>query len=147
MIGIGNPIMKDDGIGIQVIRHLKDKAPEGVDLVEGSVYSADLLPMLEGRSKAVFVDGIDAGEEPGSVFRFTPDQVRNRSGAPLSLHDYGLYDLINAAILLDQCPENITLIAIQVKEVDPGRTMSDELVEAVPRAAGLVLLEIGCADD
>jgi len=70
IIGIGNLIRSDDGIGVHVARRLQGMVPDDVEVVEGSVYCADLFGFLEGRSKAIFIDGIDAGEEPGAVFRF-----------------------------------------------------------------------------
>lgn len=142
VIGIGNPIKSDDGIGIHVVRHLEGRVPEGVELVEGSIYCADMLPFLEGRTKAVFVDGIDAGEEPGAIFRFTPDEVRQSRAAPLSVHDFGLYELVNAARLLEQCPGEVVLISVQVKCLDVGLELSEELEDVLPRVCELVLEEI-----
>src|SRR5450756_3252715 len=69
VIGIGNPIMSDDGIGVQAVRYLEGRLPDNVELMEGSVYCADLLPFPENRRKVVFIDGIDAGSEPGTLFR------------------------------------------------------------------------------
>ncbi len=143
VIGIGNTIESDDGAGVQVIRHLQGRVPDGVELVEGSVYCADLFVFLEGRGRAIFIDAIDAGEEPGAVFRFTPEQVRDRKpGVSLSVHDFGLYELISSARLLGQCPEEITIFAIQVKDTDIGEELSPEVAAAVEKVSGLVLEEL-----
>jgi hydrogenase maturation protease len=144
VIGVGNPIMKDDGVGLHAVRYLEGRLPENVELLEGSVYCADLLPFLENRRKVVFIDGIDAGSEPGTLFRFSPDEVGKQKGKePLSLHDFGIYELITAAKLLDQCPEEITLIAVQVKNVEIGEELSQEVREAIPRIYRLLLEELG----
>lgn len=144
VIGIGNPIMSDDGIGVQAVRYLEGRLPDNVELMEGSVYCADLLPFLENRRKVVFIDGIDAGSEPGTLFRFSPDEVRKQKGEePVSLHDFGIYELITAAKLLDQCPEDMTLIAVQVKNVEIGEELSQEVREAIPRIHRLLLDELG----
>jgi len=144
VIGIGNPIMSDDGIGVHAVRYLEGRLPDDVELIEGSVYCADLLSFLENRRKVVFIDGIDAGAEPGTLFRFSPDEVRNQKvNEPVSLHDFGIYELITAAKLLDQCPEEIVLIAIQVKNVEMGEELSQEVREAIPRIHRLLLEEFG----
>lgn len=146
VIGIGNPIKSDDGIGVRAVRYLEGKVPPEVELVEGSVYCADLFTFIENRSKVIFIDGIDAGEEPGSIFRFSPDEVRHRKPVvSMSVHDFGLYDLIATARLMDQCPEDITIIAVQVKDVDFGEELSEEVSAALPGVCELILAELGGA--
>jgi hydrogenase maturation protease len=144
VIGIGNILMSDDGVGVHAVRYLKDKLPGDVPLIEGGVYGLDLLPYLEGRDKAVFIDAVDAGDEPGAVFRFSPGDVAMREAAPsMSLHDLGLYELIAAAQLLDQCPGSIIIIAVQVKSLETGTELSQEVRDALPYVHRLVVEEIG----
>jgi len=139
--------MSDDGIGVHAVRYLEGRLPDDVELIEGSVYCADLLPFLENRRKVVFIDGIDAGAEPGTLFRFSPDEVRNQKrNEPVSLHDFGVYELITAAKLLDQCPEDIILLVVQVKNVEIGEELSQEVREAIPRIHRLLLDELGISD-
>lgn len=147
VIGIGNPIMSDDGVGVHAVRYLEGRLPDNVELIEGSVYCADLLPFLENRRKVVFIDGVDAGAEPGTIFRFSPDEVRKRKGIePISLHDFGIYELITAARLLGGCPGEITLLAVQVKNVEVGEELSQEVLEAIPRIHKLLLDDLGVTD-
>jgi len=144
VIGIGNLLLSDDGAGIHAVRFLQDKLPPGVTLVEGGVYGLDLLPYLEGRDKVIFIDALDAGENPGALFRFTPRDVKPEQSTPaVSVHDLGLYELIGAAQLLDQCPEDIIIIAVQVKSLETGMELSPEVREALPHIHRLVLEEIG----
>ncbi len=139
--------MSDDGIGVHAVRYFEGRLPDDVELIEGSVYCADLLPFLENRRKVVFIDGIDAGAEPGTLFRFSPDEVRNKKGKePVSLHDFGVYELITAAKLLDQCPEDIMILAVQVKNVEIGEELSQEVREAIPRIHRLLLDELGISE-
>jgi len=139
--------MSDDGIGVHAVRYLEGRLPDDVELIEGSVYCADLLPFLENRRKVVFIDGIDAGAEPGTLFRFSPDEVRNKKRKePVSLHDFGVYELITAAKLLDQCPEDIILLVVQVKNVEIGEELSREVREAIPRIHRLLLDELGISE-
>lgn len=126
------------------MRYLRGKIATEVELVEGGVLGLDLLPFLENRDKAIFIDALDAGQEPGAVFRFSPAEVPCREdGPPISLHDLGLYQLIAAAQLLDQCPENITVIAVQVKSMEPGSGLSEEVSAALPTVHRLVEEELG----
>jgi hydrogenase maturation protease len=148
IIGIGNLIRSDDGIGIHVARRLQGMVPDDVEVVEGSVYCADLFGFLEGRRKAIFIDGIDAAEEPGAVFRFSPDKVMQaRPAHPISLHDFGVYELIRTATLLDQCPEEVAIFAVQVKNVEFGETLTPEVEAAIDEVCRLVLEELGASSE
>ena len=142
IIGIGNVLHGDDGLGVHAIRYLKERMPESVTLVEGGVYGLDLLTWLDGPRHAIFIDAMDVEDEPGSVYRFSPQDVLEQPKTPLSVHDLGLYDLIAAAKLLDQCPEHITIIAVQIKSVAMGMELSKEVRDALPHVHRLVLEEI-----
>jgi hydrogenase maturation protease len=145
IIGIGNLLHGDDGVGVHAVKYLEGKVPENVRLVEGGVYSLDLLVFLEGVSHAIFIDAVDVEDEPGAIYRFSPQDVMEQPKTPLSVHDLGLYDLIGAAELLDQRPEHITIIAVQVKSLEMGMDLSPELRKALPRIHGLILEEINAA--
>ncbi|MBC7247184.1 MAG: HyaD/HybD family hydrogenase maturation endopeptidase [Actinobacteria bacterium] len=144
VIGLGNELHGDDGVGVHAVRRLRGRLPADVELVEGGVLGLDLLPYLEGRRKVVFIDGIDAGEEPGAVFRFPAlEAPRGGTAPPVSVHDLGFYELIGAAQLLEQCPEDIIVIAVQVKDMTLGRGLSEEVEAALPAVYRLVEEELG----
>ncbi len=143
VIGIGNPLRGDDGVGVRAIESLRGFQLDGVELLEGMTYGIDLLPYIEGRKKVIFIDAIDAGDEPGAVFRFSPHEVRQKRRVPsLSLHDFGLYDLIASAELLERCPEEIIIIAVQIKSLEAGTKLSKEVENALPHVRRLVLEEV-----
>jgi hydrogenase maturation protease len=145
IIGIGNLLHGDDGVGVHAVKYLEGKVPENVRLVEGGVYSLDLLAFLEGVNHAIFIDAVDVEDEPGAIYRFSPQDVMEQPKTPLSVHDLGLYDLIGAAELLNQRPEHITIIAVQVKSLEMGMDLSPEVRKALPRIHGLILEEINAA--
>lgn len=142
VIGIGNTLMRDDGVGVYAVRYIRDKVPREVTTVEGAVYSVDLISYMEGYGKAIFIDGIDAEEEPGAIFRFSPEDLKSGSN-PVSVHELGPLDLIRDAKLLDQCPEEVVIFAVQVKELGLGEGLSPEVERVLPKLAELVMKEIG----
>jgi len=147
VIGIGNLIKSDDGVGVHAIRQLEGRVPRDVQLVEGSIYCADLFCFLDGKSKAIFIDAIHAEEEPGAIFRFSPDEVKQKTSVPLSIHDFGLYELIQTSRLMGQCPEEITIFAVQVDHTEFGDKLTEAVAAAVPRVCELVLEELGVAPE
>jgi hydrogenase maturation protease len=129
VIGIGNLIKSDDGVGVHVVRRLEGQVEETVELVEGSIYCADLFNFIEGKRKAIFIDAIDAGDEPGAIFRFSPEEVKQKTSRPLSVHDFGRY-------------EEITILAVQVENTEFGDELTERVAAAVPRVCELVMDEI-----
>ncbi|HMA40999.1 MAG TPA: hydrogenase maturation protease, partial [Gemmatimonadales bacterium] len=68
VIGLGNPIMADDGVGIAALERLRAAgAPAGVELVDGGTWGMNLLPIIEAAGKLLLMDAIDDGGEPGTL--------------------------------------------------------------------------------
>jgi hydrogenase maturation protease len=142
VIGIGNLLCSDDGLGVHFARHFKDKAPDGVEVIDGGTGSVDLLPFISGRKKAIFVDAMDGGETPGSIFRFSPDEVHLEAPPEISMHDFDLATLLRVAALSGDLPEKVVVIAVQVKNVDLGMELSPEIGQTMERLVDLVMQEI-----
>ena len=77
IIGLGNPLRRDDGVGVRVVELLAARdLPAGVEVVDGGTPGLGLVPLLEGRQRVILVDAADLGREPGAFVRFTLDQIR-----------------------------------------------------------------------
>jgi hydrogenase maturation protease len=142
VIGIGNELQGDDGFGVHAARYLRCRVPAGVEVIEGSTHAPDLLPFLEERRLALFIDSIEAGEEPGTIFRFTPDELKPSAHRPVTLHDFGLFELLAAAKLLGREPDEVVILAVQVEELGVGMTLSPRVAKSLPRVAELVMGEV-----
>ena len=85
IIGVGNLLLKDEGLGIHVVRELREKAlPPGVEVIDGGVAGIGLLDLFQGARKLVLIDAADMNLAPGTVVRFTPEDIRSRAGTPSS---------------------------------------------------------------
>lgn len=134
VLGVGNRHMTDDAIGVRVAESLADPASAfGVPVVDGGVRGMGLLKHFTDAEFLVYIDAIDAGAEPGAVFRFDPDAAGVTSLRSNTLHGTGLPYLLTSARMLGHAPE-VVVYAVQVGDVRPG----DELTPAVERAAGKV---------
>ncbi len=130
VLGIGNLLMGDEGVGIHAVRRLEDEAlPPGVDVVDGGTGGFHLLSLLEDYSVLVMIDATMDGKPPGTVAVIEP---RYASDFPrvLSAHDIGLRDLIESAALLGPLPK-IHLITVSIRELNG---LSLELSPAVEAA-------------
>ena len=69
ILGIGNILLRDEGVGVRVIETLqKQKLPDTIDLVDGGTSGADLIDILADRRKVIIVDAVDAGISPVPSF-------------------------------------------------------------------------------
>ena len=131
IIGMGNPLMSDEGIGVRVVARLQGTAlSEAADVLDLGTSGISVLHEFEGREKVIFVDCAMMGLEPGTIRRFTPDDVETRKvQTGVSLHEGDLLSTIALARRLGTCPEQIVIFGIQPKTVEFGEHLSPELAE------------------
>jgi hydrogenase maturation protease len=143
VVGVGNLLLKDEGIGIHVVRALQELfMPDGVVVIDGGT-SPDVLDYLEPADKLVIIDAAEAGGVPGAIYRFRPDDVTLETGEAISLHELGLVSSLKMMSLLGKTPPEVIIIGIQPKEIAWGMELSPELKEKVPEIVKAVLKETG----
>jgi len=144
VIGVGNLLLKDEGVGVHVARELKkNDLPSGIEVFDGGVAGIGLLDYLREASKVLLIDAADMNLKPGAVVRFTPEDVREEKIGPrFSSHDIGLLEILQLAKALEQGPQEVVIIGIQPKEISWGTGLSPEVQASVPRAIEAVLKEI-----
>ena len=142
VIGVGNSALSDEGVGGRVISELARRAPSGIELVDAGLPGPGLVELLEGRSKAVIVDAVDAGAPGGEIFRFRPEQVRQFEQTPrYSLHEPNVLQYVMLAQALEAGPKEVVFIGVQPESLSPGEGLSPSVEAAVPKAAALALTE------
>ncbi len=142
VLGIGNVLMGDEGVGVHLIRHLeKISFPPNVTLLDGGTGSFTLLDPMLRASKIVLIDATVDENPPGSVRRLTP---RFSSDYPrtITAHDIGLKDLLDAFYLLGETPD-VVLFAVSIRPLQQlGLELSPEVAARVSEIAELVRQEI-----
>ncbi len=135
ILGIGNLLMGDEGVGVHAIRHIQQEQwPDSVRLLDGGTGGFHLLSLFKEYDPIVLIDATMDGKEPGTVTitkpRFASDFPRT-----LTAHDIGLRDLLESATLLGPLPE-LYLVAVTIREI---RSMEMELSQtlhaSLPRIA------------
>ena len=145
VLGLGNPLMADEGIGVHLIEKLTARAEQvpDVDFVDAGTGGMAVLHLIDGRRKAVIVDCAFMDEPVGTIRRFTPDQVRSRKVlAHQSLHEADLLGVLSLAEQLGQCPEEVVLFGIQPEVVEAREGLSPALAENVDRYVSEILNEL-----
>lgn len=134
VLGIGNLLMNDEGVGIHVITVLeKEGGIAGADLMDGGTGGFHLLGFIQSYKTIIIVDASLDSFPPGHLRVLQPRYAKDFP-RQLSAHEIGLKDLIDSAVLLGNMPQ-LYLIAISVKEFqDMGMDLSPEVEAAIPVA-------------
>lgn len=143
VLGIGNEILTDEGVGIHLIRALhQERLPDNVELIEGGTGGMELLPLIEEADRLIVVDAVKADTEPGAIFKFTPDDINIIPPEyQVSAHQVGLMEVLHLARVMEKLPETV-IFGIQPGKIDWGMELTPEVAEKVPRLVELVLEEI-----
>jgi hydrogenase maturation protease len=126
VLGVGNLLLSDDGVGVHTIQRLQEVArlPEEVQVVDGGTSGLDLLHYLEGVSRLLIVDAVETGQAPGTLMRITGDQVPAYLSLKMSPHEIGLPDMLFAAKLRDLYPEEVVIWGVQPATTEVGLDLS-----------------------
>lgn len=140
--------MRDEGVGLAVVRLLMEKAHAFPDaeVIEAGTSLMGALHRMAGRKKAVFVDCALMGTAPGTWRRFTPEQVRSvKSMAGLSLHEGDLCSVLDLSRRLGECPDEVVIFGIEPAVIAMGDELSDLLKGRLPEYARAIADELsGC---
>jgi hydrogenase maturation protease len=142
VLGLGNVLMGDDGVGVAVANDLEAGRLDGryalpaeIEIVDGGTLGLDLLVLLEEASSLVLIDAIECGRPPGTVEVLSGAELDTALGSRISPHEVGLADLLAAARLTGSMPQRVVLVAVQPAEIAPGWHLSEAVAAAVPVAA------------
>lgn len=131
VLGVGNLLLNDEGVGIKVVQTLEQEGFTGADLLDGGTGGFHLLGFLQGYKHILFIDATLDDNPPGTV-RVLHPRYAHEFPQQLSAHEIGLKDLIDACALLGN-PPVFHLIAISVKNFqDFGIELTPEVAAAVP---------------
>jgi hydrogenase maturation protease len=144
VLGLGNPLRGDDGIGPRVIEELNQRVlPRGVQTLDGGTGGLDLLNVLEGWERAIVVDAADMGQEPGQFVRFTADRARLVvSDKGFSFHNAGLAQVLALAQAIGQPMPKMIIFGIQPAELGWGEGLSPVVAAALPDLVDAIQDEI-----
>jgi len=142
-LGIGNLLLKDEGVGVHLIQTLeKETLPSGLELVDGGTSTLNILPLIKGANKIIVVDAMQAGGEPGSIYRCRPSDLIPSKEAPMSLHHVDFIQALKMAKLLGDDLEPRTIIfGVEPQEIGWEIGLSPPVQGKMPFLQKLVIEE------
>ena len=144
VLGIGNALLKDEGIGCHVANALAETALPDARVIDGGT-CPDLWQLIGDTDKLVIVDAVHGGGTPGQVYRFHPDDITLEQRPLLSVHDMGFADNLRLMRLWHNVSETV-IIGVEPKEISCGLELSPELQRKIPQIIDIVLSELNSAN-
>ncbi len=139
VIGLGNPLMGDDGIGLELLARLQRDWAFTPDVIflDGGTWGMNLLPAIEDAGQVLFLDAVNAGREPGTPLRLERSGIPRWLGIKLSPHQIDLREVLALAELRGTLPDQTVVVGIQPGSIDMRTSLSPEAGSGLDRAAEL----------
>ncbi|MFL7837239.1 MAG: HyaD/HybD family hydrogenase maturation endopeptidase [Candidatus Promineifilaceae bacterium] len=138
VLGIGNVLNTDEGVGVHAIRKLRQEFAEveaavaGVELQDGGTLGLSLLPLVEEATHLLLLDAVDVGESPGTLVELKKEQIPYQGAMKLSQHQVTFQEVLGLALIRKKLPEHLHVIGIQPASLAIGVDLSPEVQAALP---------------
>jgi hydrogenase maturation protease len=143
ILGIGNILLKDEGIGVHVVRRLKEMPlPENVEVLDGGTAGLELVDFMENRRKLIVIDAVKNGERPGTIYRLTEKNLKIKPKAIMSFHEIDFLDALYMSEVMKNRPKEVIVIGVEPKDMSDGLDLSPEIEERIPRIIEIVMEEL-----
>lgn len=145
VMGLGNILLADEGFGVHFIRWFEERYrfPDDVRLVDGGTLGFGLLDIVTSTRHLIVIDVLKSDDDPGSIYRFTREEMELNMPEPTSAHEVEFVDVLIQAEIMDSCPE-VVFLCIAPKEYggDMKLEMTPLMREKFPKTEELLLKEL-----
>jgi hydrogenase maturation protease len=141
VLGLGNPLVSDEGFGVQAVRRLSERYvfPDDVEVVDGGTLGLKLLPMLEDADHIIILDAVDVSKEPGTLVRIGWDEVHRALPMKISPHQETVTEVLGLLELRRGRPAGFEIVGAQPTSLEMGLELSPPVEVALERAIATVL--------
>ena len=129
IVGLGNCLLMDDGVGVHAVRELQRDPPRGAVVVEIGTAVLDALNLLASARSVVALDAVQAGGPPGTIYEMPLAAVRKRSPST-SLHEFDLCDACR--LLPADCRPDVVVVGVEPQSIECGLELSPTVQAALP---------------
>ena len=130
ILGIGNCLLTDDGVGIHAVRCLQEDPPPQTQVAETGTDFMSAIPLLEACTRALVIDAMEAGGAPGSLYRCRTTDLA-AEGQKFSLHELGLLSVLE--FIEEKRRPEVHLLGVEPARIAYGLELSAELSVVLPR--------------
>jgi hydrogenase maturation protease len=133
ILGLGNILLQDEGVGIRVLERLDAEYewPVHSTLLDGGVMGLELLPYLESADAVLLLDAVHTGEPPGSIVRLEGNEIPAVVALKMSMHQVGLQETLAMCQFRGTLPERLVLLGVVPARLDLGLDLSPQVAAQV----------------
>lgn len=134
VLGIGNILNRDEGVGVHAAQALQAKYPNpvGFTIHDGGTLGLNLLPLVDDATHLLILDAVEARKAPGTVIQLAGEAIPLWGGAKLSEHQLGFQEVLGLAMLRQKLPPHLHLIGMQPADLSIGVGLSPLAEQALP---------------
>ncbi|MCA1742795.1 MAG: HyaD/HybD family hydrogenase maturation endopeptidase, partial [Desulfovibrionales bacterium] len=142
VMGIGNILLRDEGVGVFCVQELQKKSwPENVSFIDGGTFTQDLFYLFENFDHLLVLDAVRGGKSPGTIYRLEEKDLIENKKQQISLHDIDLLDSLKMAELMGKKPE-LTVLGIEPEQIAWEMGLTESLEKTFPDFVSLAEKEI-----
>ena len=153
ILGLGNILLKDEGIGVHIAQELgKRSLPKNIEVIDGGTSSLDILLSAKNVGKLIIIDALRGGEKPGTIYRLCPKDLpcfsasgqnkSARAGNYVSVHQINLLEALTIAEEAGNAPQETVIIGIEPKEIGWGLGVTSGIKQKTAKIINTVLKEV-----
>lgn len=145
VLGIGNILLSDEGVGVHAVNRFKERytVPDGVEIIDGGTMGFDLMPYFEDRTHVIVLDAVrENGASPGTILRFSGSDVMGVFSERITPHQIGLSDLLACTAVGFQLPEHIVLLGMVPGSLETGLDMTPSVQGRLDEMVGVLRDEL-----
>jgi hydrogenase maturation protease len=147
VIGLGNILMQDEGVGVRVAELLESRyhIPDEVEVIDGGTAGTELYQPMRGRERLIVTDCVNTGAAPGTLVRLADAQVPAFFQTRISNHQLGLSDLLALLAVSGDAPRHVTIIGMVPYELNNTLGLCDATLARVEEMLQMVVAELAAA--
>jgi len=134
VLGIGNTLYSDEGVGIHVLPLLQERLAKykQVEILEGATDGIRLLGPVEDTDHLLIIDAMNGGLAPGAIYRVKDNAIPAYYGVKMSVHQVGFQEVLFAARIRERLPAHMVMLGVQPESLEFGIGLSDTVTSALP---------------
>ena len=141
VLGVGNILLTDEGLGVHVVEDLKANytfIPQ-ISLIDGGTMGMELLTYMRGMKQILLIDAVNGGEAPGTIYEFPHRELEQYFTDHISVHEVGMQDILRIRAIQENPLEDAIVIGVEPESLDVGFEPSAPVQKALPEVKDRVL--------
>lgn len=144
VLGLGNPLMGDDGLGILAAQRLQEEwiLPPDVQVLDGGTWGMNLLPIIDESEELILIDAINQDMPPGTQIVLEREEIPRALAMKVSPHQIDLSEVVALAELRGTLPQRMTALGLQPERVEFGAPLSPAVERHIDQLVAMAAYQL-----